>query len=46
MKYQRLEYESDIIFYVINHLNRNASYIHKFLNSRERRDGEISVLLG
>lgn len=36
---------STITFHVINHLNRNISYIHQFFNSRERWDGEISVLL-
>lgn len=41
MKCQSLEKERDIILYVINHLNRNTSYITQFLNTRERRDGEI-----
>lgn len=40
------EKKSNISLYVINHLNRNTSYINQFLNTRERCDGEISVLLG
>lgn len=31
---------------MINHLNWNASYINQFLKTRERRDGQILVLLG